>query len=137
MPKQWKQMFRLMDTVVIQKPSSIQMVKSCRIIKWYGVQIPFEYQTKFSQLFRPPFEYPTSIQVVFWILDHHLNTRHLNTRLVKVRYSDDSDIQLFSIQIPTVIYYSNNSNPEYLIPGHIESTGLTVWVLWVFFVVVG
>ena len=40
--------------------------------------------------------------MVVWIPNYHLNTGHLNTRQVKVRYSDVSVIQMFVIQIPTV-----------------------------------
>ena len=39
-----------------------------------------------------------------FIPNYHLNTGHLNTRLVKVRYSDASVIQMFVIQIPTELY---------------------------------
>ena len=63
--------------------------------------MPFEYRTKFCPVFRPPFEYRTGIQMVVWIPNYHLNTRHLNTGQVKVRYSDVSVIQIptiFSIQ---------------------------------------
>ena len=35
-----------------------------------------------------PFEYCIGIQIVVWIANYHLNTGHLNTRQVKVRYSD-------------------------------------------------
>ena len=50
--------------------------------------MPFEYRTKFSPLFRPPFDYQTGIQMVVWIPNYHLNTGHLNTGQVKVHYSD-------------------------------------------------
>ena len=53
-------------------------------------------------VFRPPFEYQTSIIMVVWILDYHLFTRHQNTRQVKVCYSVVSAIQMLVIQIPTV-----------------------------------
>ena len=64
--------------------------------------MPFEYWTKFFQLFRPPFEYRTGIQMLVRIPNCHLNTGHLNTGQVKVHYSDVSVIQMFIIQIPTV-----------------------------------
>ena len=59
--------------------------------------MPFEYQTKFSLVFRPPFEYRTGIWMVDWIPNYHLNTGQ-----VKVCYSDVFVIQMFVIQIPTV-----------------------------------
>ena len=36
------------------------MVKICPITEWSANRMTFEYRTKFSQLFRPPFEYRTS-----------------------------------------------------------------------------
>ena len=36
------------------------MLESCMISKWSGIWIPFKYHTKFSLVFRPPFEYRTS-----------------------------------------------------------------------------
>ena len=45
--------------------------------------MPFEYQTKFSPVFRTPVNYWTGIQIIVWIQDFHLNTRQ-----VKVCYSD-------------------------------------------------
>ena len=47
----------------------------------------------------------TSIQMMFWKQDNHLNTWHLNTRLVKVHYSDDSILQMSGFQIPTVVQF--------------------------------
>ena len=38
----------------------IQMVKSCPITEWFIIGMPLEYRTKFSLVFRPPFEYRTS-----------------------------------------------------------------------------
>ena len=39
------------------------MVESCPITVWSNIWMPFEYCTKFSLVFRPPFEYRTSIQI--------------------------------------------------------------------------
>ena len=61
------------------------MVKSCMIAKWSVIQMPIEYQTKFSPAFRSPFEYPTSIGMVGWIPNYNLNTEQ-----AKVCYSDVS-----------------------------------------------
>ena len=73
------------------------MVESCLIAKWSVIWMPFEYRTKFCPVFRPPFIYRTGIWMGAWILNYHLDTGHLNTRQVKVHYSDVS-----VIQIPTV-----------------------------------
>ena len=82
---------------------------------WDSVYTDFPYETicnwtwsitinffTTSPVFRPPFEHQTGIGMVVWILGHHLNTGHLNTRQVKVCYSDVS-----VIQIPTtyILYY--------------------------------
>ena len=64
------------------------MVNSCPIAKWSVIWMPFEYRTKFCQVFGTPFEYRTGIQMVVWIPNYHLNTGHLNTGQEKVRYSD-------------------------------------------------
>ena len=45
---------------------------------WYSNSIWI--RTKFSPLFRPPFECWTSIRMVVWIPDYHINTGHLKTR---------------------------------------------------------
>ena len=76
--------------------------------------MPFEYPTKFSLVFRPPFEYLTGIQMVVWIPNYHLNTGHLNTGQVKVCYSDVSAIQVFVSQIPTVVvrFFGDGSKPD-------------------------
>ena len=110
----------------------IWMVKSCPIIKWSIIQLPFGYRTKFSMVFRPPFEYRTPIWMVVWIPNYHLNTEHLNTGQVKVCYSDVSVIKIptvkaFCTMIPTYdtrkqksvsIYYSQNGSTwEYLCHG--------------------
>ena len=79
------------------------MVKSCPITEWSITWMPFEYPTKLSPVFRPPFEYCAGIQMVVWILRYHLNNRHLNTMQVKDNYSDIYFIQMFVIQIPTVV----------------------------------
>ena len=40
-------------------------VKSCLLDdEWSGIPMPFEYCTKFSPVFRPPFEYWTGIQML-------------------------------------------------------------------------
>ena len=44
------------------------------------------------------------------MLNTHLNTGHLNTGQVKVHYSDVSAIQMFVIQIPTVLFINYLSN---------------------------
>ena len=67
-------------------------------ITWWSVlQMPLEYRTKFCPVFRPPFEYLTVMRMVVWILNYHLNTGHLNTGQVKVRYSDVSVIQMLPL----------------------------------------
>ena len=43
---------------------------------------------------------------------HHLNTRHLNTHLVKGHYSDDSMILMSVIQIPTVLSKNLTVTPK-------------------------
>ena len=86
------------------------MVKSCPITEWSSIWMPFEYRPKFCLVFGTPFEYRTAIQMVVWIPNYHLNTGHLNTGKVKVRYSDVSVIQMFVIQIPIVkVCYSGVS----------------------------
>ena len=50
----------------------------------------------------------TGCQMVVRILDYHLNTRHLNTRLVKVNYSAAFIFQMFVFQIPTVSIVYNS-----------------------------
>ena len=52
---------------------------------------------------RPVFEWWSEYQTTIWIPNNHLNTGHLNTGQVKVCYSDVSVIQMFVIQIPTVL----------------------------------
>ena len=70
------------------------MVKICPIAEWSANRMPFEYRTKFSLIFRPPLDYRTSILMVVWIPNYHLNTGHLNSRTSKsllfrcIRYSD-------------------------------------------------
>ena len=63
---------------------------------------------------------------------HHLNTRHLNTHLVKGHYSDDSMIHMSVIQIPTVL--SKNSTVTQKLGGHpvfvvVAKTALCLLVL--------
>ena len=70
--------------------SCIWIVESCPAVKWYYIQMPFEYRTKFCPIFRPPFEYWTSFQMVVWI-PHH-NTGHLKRTRKFI-------IQMFVIQI--------------------------------------
>ena len=99
------------DISVFQIPTEVYSGDLNIGLVWYSngqklsdLQMPFEYRTKFSPVFRPPCEYQTTIQMVVWITNYHLNTRHLNTRRVKVHYSDVSVIQMFVIQITTVVY---------------------------------
>ena len=60
------------------------MVKSCPIVEWSVIRMPFKYQTKFNPMFK------------WWSEYQNYN---LNTRQVKHCYSV---IQMFVIQIPTV-----------------------------------
>ena len=52
--------------------SDIWVVESYPITEWLVILMTFEYLSKFSPVFRPPFEYRTSIQMVVWILNYHL-----------------------------------------------------------------
>ena len=79
------------------------------IAKWSVIWMPFEYQTKFSPVFTPPLKYRTSIQMVVWITDHNLNTRHLNTVQVKVCYSDVFVIYMFFFSSPLYFFVQKNS----------------------------
>ena len=58
--------------------------------KWSGIQMLFEYWTK------PPFEYRTSIQMVVWISNYHLNTNQLTNG--QVHYSDVCYSEGYEIQ---------------------------------------
>ena len=55
------------------------MVKSCLIAEWSG------------------------IQMVVWAPDYHLNNEHLNTKQVKVNYSDVSATQILTVASCTVV----------------------------------
>ena len=52
------------------------------------VRMPYDYQTKSSPVFRPPFKHRSNIGMMGWTQDHYLNTKHQNIRHVQVNYSD-------------------------------------------------
>ena len=82
-----------------------KIAQSCPITKWSVIRMPFEYRIKFCPVFRPPFEFRTGIKMMVWIPNYHLNAGHLNTIHVTLRYSDVSVIQMFVIQIHTVVQW--------------------------------
>ena len=84
------------------------MVESCPIAQWSSIQttiwIPDWYLNGGLNT-KLPFEYQTTI----WIPNYHLNTGHMNTRQVKVCYSDVSVVRVFVIQIPIVYQFLNKN----------------------------